>query len=368
VTAGFADDVDNIDGQTSYAPACSQVGLLDLATGELGPLTEVEGTYDEEAPVSAQDGMAVEVLGDTVMVAWSSTVVGLNPSDLSEGWRWTPESRRGADSSCIILDLAPTGPDQAVLLSACIPADSLDLVDDYFLDELSVTGQVSRSRQITAEEAQVEMDELAGVELISAAPLVVEVSRAPGGGDADGDRSLLAFDDSWELQNAIHDERTTRSADENLYTEPVGYLTRSGPWRRPNRTLVAGGTLVSFTTPEGEANELVAVDLRTGENVWTAPTEPGHLVWQVLAVDDETAIAVVREDGGPGQSIMYVDMATGDVQDTRTTEVPSPDGGSSDTVDPARFGYVFADDRAYGVDFNLRPGDEAASWLAFTVG
>lgn len=125
---------------------------------------------------------------------------------------------------------------------------------------------------------------------------------------------------------------------------------------------------MSFITPEGESNELVAVDLRTGENVWTTLTEPGYLVWQVVAVVDGTVLAVAQEDGGPGQSIMSVDLATGEVQGTRDHRraVPRWGVGGHGGTGPLRVRVR----RRPGLRRGLRPPPrgEGASWIAFSVG
>jgi hypothetical protein len=93
----------------------------------------------------------------------------------------------------------------------------------------------------------------------------------------------------------------------------------------------------------------------------------GFAFWQVLAVEDRTAYALAVEDGGPNQSVVAVDLASGEVQDEATTPVGQPDDPDAAPVQAADLGYVYADERAYGVDFD-RAGEAGVSWMAFTVG
>jgi hypothetical protein len=232
-----------------------------------------------------------------------------------------------------------------------------------YVDELSTAGQPGRTHEITAGEAQI--GEISSLDLVAAAPVVVDVVPV----DPDGASSLVTLDDSWNLLGVINDERMAPESPTALVLTGIGYLDGLiGAWREPNRSLTAGNTLVSFTPPNTEAaNALVAVDLSTGEDLWSTPAPDGYKFWQVISAADGAAVAVATQDNsGPGLAVITVDLASGEVRDRRDAEVLAPGNDQFGQPLTAALAFVAGDGRAYAVDYDTA-GDED-SWMAFSIG
>jgi hypothetical protein len=371
VTAGFDESPVGEGDNAVYAPTCGLVILVDLASGELAQNTQVAYEGAGSSNPGLDSGMPVEIVGDTVVVTWYATIFGLDLGDLSEQWRWVAGTNRDREPfDCVVDDMARGEEDQLVVGSTCI--SEVGEVTN-FVDELSVTGEVGRGHEITAESAEV--PEISSVDLVTASPVVIQVF--PGiveGAADDGVHSLVTLDDSWAVQSVIHDERTSDSSDRALVTGAVGFFsTRTGAWTEPSRSIVVDGKLISFTPPNQGPNELVAVDLATGEELWTAPSTSGSAFWQVLAVEEGAVVALAIAEEAMHQSVVRVDLASGEVQDEVTTEVGGSGGAADQGGDgpglglAANLGYVYADGRAYGVEFSSA-GEAGAILMAFTVG
>ena len=361
VTAGFDEAPVGTGDHTSYGPTCGLVMLVDLATGEFSQSVQVAYEEAGSAFPGIESGMPIEIVGDTLVVTWYATIFGLALSDLSEQWRWIVGSNRGRENfECTATDMALGEADHLVVTSRCI--SEVGEVTN-FVDELSAAGEVGRGHEITAAEGQVA--EISSIYLIAASPVVLWIfPDLVEGVPEDGVDSLVTLDDSWEVLSVIHDERTTESSSELLNANSVGYVfTRTGAWREPSRSTVVDGTLVSFTPPNQGQNRLLAIDLATGEERWSTDAEPGYAFFQVLPVDEETVVAVASEDEGPHHAVLTADLATGEALDEASTAVEQP----SDLQIPAQMAYLYADHRAYGVDFE-RAGEVDQTWMAFTVG
>jgi hypothetical protein len=359
LTMGFDDDPSG-----NYDPICGLVALIDLTTGEFGLSKSVayEGGGSPNPGLNA--GMPVEILGDTVVVTWNATIFGLDQTDLSTRWQWVVDSVPGREGDlCEVDDMAQGDAGQVVVMSGCITdvGDTRLVVDEVGASD----GTVGRSHEITSQEAG--MEEISSLDLVAASPVVIYaipviISNNPDPG------SLLTLDGSWNLLNVIHDERTTETSDTGLVVNSVGFLSnRTGAWREPSRSLVVGNTLISFTPPNRETNELVAIDLTTGQEIWATTAESGSLFWQVLAADEETVVASAAEPDGPGQSVVTVDLASGQIREETTTPVTQPGGYPTGSATQPDVGYLYADSRAYAVDFDSA-GESGARWMAFTVG
>lgn len=356
VTLGFDDDP-----EANFNPFCGMVAVVDLATGNADLSTEVDYVRSSS---SGEEGMPVEIIGDTVAATGNQTILGLDVADLSTRWQWDVDSVPGREGlTCSITDMALGDPDQLVVLSYCI-TDRGDYLN--FVDEVGIAGgDVGRSYEITEEGAE---DRSPTFSLVSASPVVIQLNPGATTSDPNPVGSIIALDDSWNVSSTIHDEeRTALESDDALMLLAVGdlYSTRFGYWRRPSRALASGDTLVAFTTPnEGSENELVAVDLSTGENIWETGAD-GFVFWQVLAVEDETIVALAASVDNSEQAVVTVDLSTGEIRDEATTEVTQPSGqpgGQMGTI-----GYVYADGRAYAVDFD-DAGKDGERWMAYTVG
>jgi hypothetical protein len=365
VTSGF-DESPVGEGDTAvYAATCGLVMLVDLTTGEFTHSVQVAYEGAGSPNPGLDTGMPVEIMGDTVVVTWYATIFGLDLGDLSEQWRWVVGTQRDREPfECSVDDMQRGEGDQLVVGYGCI-SDVGEIT--HFVEELSATGEVGQGHEITAAEAEV--PEISSLDLVTASPVVYHVY--PGlvdGAPDDGVHSLVTLDESWQVLSVIHDERTAEDSDQGLVTSSVGFMTnRTGAWTETSRSVVAEQTLISFTPPNEGENELVAVDLATGENLWTAPATTGYAFWQVLAVEDGSVLAVAIAEEGPSQAIVRVDLASGEVQDEVTTDVSSVANDGNGVALAASVGYVYADGRAYGVDFT-RAGDIETSWMAFTVG
>ncbi|MEQ4204485.1 hypothetical protein [Actinopolymorpha sp. B9G3] len=349
-----------------YRPTCGLVSLLDLETGKLGATVQV--AYTEGAGSVPVNGVPVEIIGDTVVAAWNSTIFGLNLADLSTRWNYQLEQGPGRKGqSCRITDMALGESDRVVVaMSTCTRQWSADVT--RYVDEVDVAGRPLRNHQFSDEETRTE---IASLEMVSASPLVVSVY--PGVKVKGQVGSLVTLGgDSWQVQNVIHDERTKheRPNDEAFTMVSIGWDSRVGTYRVPNRTLVSDETLVSFTPPNrGKPNALVVVDLSSGKELWTSPAPAGTVYWQVLAIEDDAVVALAADTDNKarGLHVVRVDRKTGKVIDRETTEVQTPTGGR---VVVQFYGFVYADKRAYGVEFQHagEKGGDLPSWLAFSVG
>lgn len=343
----------------NWNPICGVVGLLDLSTGDVEPAVDLSAQGVGSLGV-LNEGMPVEIVGDTVLATWHASIFGLDPADLSTTWRWDAHSEAGREGHlCVVNDLALGEPEHVVVMSSCVTDRGETL---WFVDELSVTGEVGRTYQLTAEVAQVEVSSL---DLVSAAPVVISVR--PNSIDQAQPGTLVTLDESWNVLATIHDERTSLAPQALTFASVGATSNRTGAWRRQNRTLVSGNTLVSFTAPGTGTNELVAVDLRTGEQTWTAAPPSGSVFWQVLAIEDGAVTALASQNDGPAQSVVTVDLASGEVRDEATTEVIEPDGDPISGIIMANHGFLYADGRAYGVEHD-DAGEPDEQWLAYTVG
>ena len=361
VTMGFDEAPSGEGDSTIYSPVCGLVVIVDLATGEFGASMQVAFEGGGTPNPGLDKGMPVEIVGDTVITGWYATIFGLDIADLSIEWQHMLGSERGwEDFDCSVDDLARGDGENVVVMNTCI--SDVGETPSYF-DELSTTGQIGRSHEVTPAETQVA--EISSLQLVSATPIVVHV--VPNQGSADGD-ALVTLDDSWNVLSVIQDERMAAESPTGLVVTDIGYLDGLiGAWRQPNRSLVAGTTLVSFTPPNTETpNALVAVDLATGQDLWSVPAPDGYKFWQVISVADGAVVAVLSQDAGPGQAVVTVDLASGEEQDRRDTEVFSPGDDEFGPSLMASHAFVHADDRAYAVEYG-EAGDED-DWMAFSIG
>jgi outer membrane protein assembly factor BamB len=359
-------DLNAPDSGNVLRPTCGLVTSIDLRTGTIGGTVQLAYKGGGAPKGQEVDGMPVDFVGDQIVATWNATIFGLDASGFSTKWKLVVGDQKGRQGDlCTVEDMAVGGAGTSVVvLSHCITDRG---ETDYYVDEISDSGRLLHTYQPTDSDAQVEISSLT---LISATPAVIAVYPGVGTGAENEDGALITLDDSFKLGSVIHDERTRKVSDNAFVTNPVGRKMRVGAYRIPSRSLVSGDTMVSFTPPNrGKPNKLVATDLRTGRDIWESTAPSGTVIWQVLAVEKGRVMALASDLATDtfGHHVVSVDAKTGKNLGDDASTVKTPAG---DTVTPTDLGYVYADGRAYAVEFGSAGQLEGTfpAWMAFSVG
>jgi hypothetical protein len=354
-------DLESPESGNVYRPSCGLATSMDLRTGTLGEAVQLG--YEGGGPPKGQqvDGMPVEYVGDQIVVTWNATIFGLDAADLSTRWKFVVGDQEGRQGDlCSIDDMAiGGGGDSVVTISGCITETG---ETTYHVDEVTDSGRLAHTYQPSNSDAKIEISSL---DLLSGDPVVIYVH-----GQLGGTKALITLDESWQGHSVIRDSRTQPKSSKALTTVGIGWDTRIGSYHIPSRSLVSGDTMVSFTPPNrGRENELVATNLRTKEEIWTCTAPSGTVIWQVLAIEKGRVFALAADISADGSKhhVISVDSKSGKFRDQKSTAVTTPGG---DGASASHLGYVYADGRAYAVDFQSagEPGGEFAEWLAFSVG
>lgn len=355
-------DLDAPESGNVLRPTCGLVTSIDLRTGAIGGTAQLAYKGGGRPAGQQVSGMPVEYVGDQIVATWNATIFGLDPTGFSTRWKLVLGDQNGRQGDlCSVDDMAVGGGGTSVVaLSHCITGRG---DTTYHVDEISDSGRVVHTYQVSNSDARTEISSL---DLLSATPVVITVhpkAEKEGG-------SLITLDDSLRVRSVIHDERTRIQSDNALTTVGIGSATRIGTYRVPSRSLISGDTMVSFTPPNrAKPNELVATDLRTGRDLWESTAPSGTVIWQVLAVEEGRVVALAADlaTDGPDQYVVSFDSKTGKALDRNASTVKTPKG---DPVPRGFLGYLYADERAYAVEFQSAGETEGAfpAWLAFSVG
>ncbi|WP_125727187.1 PQQ-binding-like beta-propeller repeat protein [Kibdelosporangium aridum] len=338
---------------------CGIATVLDLQTGQFGWSSVL--AYPQGTVTSPVGGMPVEIIADTMVVNWGFNIFGLHLDDGKRRWQGLLSSRpQGQTPNCSLRDLRPSGKDKFVALSSCTESDG---AQTFLLDESDVNGQGTRTKKITEQDVGAKISSMG---VISGEPVVLQVHQS-----GNEQLTLLLLDDAWNIKNKISDERTASQSDKGLATVGVGFNTLPvGAYTKDYRFVMDKNVMYAITAPnKNKPNQLVAVDLATGKNLWAAD-QPGLLFMQVLAVGEGKVVALespVQTKLDYKQSVVTVDAATGKVEGKKTTEV-KPKNKSDFGIPTVWIGFVYADEKAYGVEFQSGGGGSEHQWMAYTVG
>ena len=357
-------DLDAPESGNVLRPTCGLVTSIDLRTGTLAGTVQLAYEGGGRAAGQQVSGMPVEYVGDQIVATWNATIFGLDATGFSTRWKLVVGDLKGRQGDlCSIDDMAAGGGGTSVVaLSHCI-TERGDTIN--YVDEISDSGRLVHTHQVTNSDARTEISSL---DLLSATPVVIMVHPRTSAEKEGG--SLITLDDSFRVRSVIHDERTQLKSDDALTTVGIGDATRIGEYNIPSRSLISGDTMVSFTPPNrGKPNKLVATDLRNGRDLWESTAPSGTVIWQVLAVEKGRVMALAADlaTDGLDQYVVSVDSKTGKILDRKASTVKTPNG---DRVPAGSLGYLYADRRAYAVEFQSAGETEGTfpAWLAFSVG
>ncbi|WP_203982851.1 outer membrane protein assembly factor BamB family protein [Sphaerisporangium rufum] len=258
---------------------CTNVVLVDLATGKVRWDADLTGTDNyrtlRRIGSSPNQGMSLAIAGDTVVVGYYWSAVGLDVAGGRIRWEMKKIPTRAGDSTCVVEDVL-AGRTGAVLLAGCDRRDPAAVI--------SVDPATGDRRWRADLPAETLGDTLTvGRSLVSADPPVL----ASRGGAARNGRYLV-LDDSGQVAATI----PQRGSWGELDMSPLGFGIR----RARYRTMVGADTLVTVTAEQRvnqlrSTNQVVAFDLRSGRPKWTAGLGP-ETTAVPAAVDRDTVIVM----------------------------------------------------------------------------
>ncbi|WP_084958340.1 PQQ-binding-like beta-propeller repeat protein [Thermoactinospora rubra] len=258
---------------------CLFVAMLDPATGRMRWKASLEQTFNvrtlRRIGSSPPKQVALSRAGDTVVVAYGWSVVGLDAADGGRAWEVKDVPAKNGDSSCTFVDVMPRA-DAAVLLAACEEPYPLGV---YALDPAS-----GRQRwRVYLPEDTVGDDSGVNLRLLSADPPVVVNSSLEGGA------RLITLGETGQVRHVI----PAKGDFGELDLSGIGVTSQDYP---RHHLAVSGDVLVGVTrkrqvTEIRDTNQVVAFDLRSGKVRWAGSLGEKNTAVPV-GVDGDTVIAM----------------------------------------------------------------------------
>lgn len=286
--------------------ACDTAVAIDLATGEelwRAPVGEPWQGWPEEPEYPMVTGVGMWADGPRVVVQRAQTLVGLD-ADGRGRELWSEEELlfptsvevpgRRSDEPCFQSkqELLLGGEGEAVIHGECDGMGAVGVLD-------TATGQISDRRALTTDGARSLGSR--SPRLVSADPTVLACYR-PQCGEPEGEFRVQVLDGDGEKFIDVHREPATLT-EEDRDDPPYTYV---GVWVEENRVVDDGVLYVSTDrgTPEldSEWSRIAAIDLTSGETLWTRHVED-HRMHGAFAVEDGRVLAMAstysEETGQP---------------------------------------------------------------------
>ena len=307
---------------------CGTATLLDLRTGELRWQREftTPRTLAPDAPLA---GAGLQLVGDMVVIAQAEGMLGLSRADGTRKWARDLRREPADEPGCTASDMVAT-PEDVVVAHGC--AEREEVVSFSRIDP--ATGRTTRTVDLPSGSTD------GNATFVSSDPLIAW---------------LLVPNTSGKLVELSADLRPGAETTTGDYALPdagiepgvPGFHRRGFTQHHPTGFLIDGDTAYGVTTPaRNQPNKLVALDLTTGTEKWSAAVTDTRLL-QAVAVDGGAVVVAGGPAGGKGPlHTIRLNATNGTVESDTTYEVVGEDG--EPPLAP-EFRFFWADNRMVAV-------------------